>query len=256
MEKLKIGVLISGSGSNLQAIIDACASGRINGEVVFVGSDKPGVFGLVRAEKHGIPTFVVDYAKLISQFKSIEKNMWPEDCDWVEVFRKVDPDINYDYEAVEKLRIRVLCEDWLFGQISRFDFDLLVLAGFMRVLSPYFIDRVNTDPERPRIMNIHPALLPSFPGVDGYGDTIAYGCKVGGSTVHFVDYGEDTGPIIGQLAVYVCGDDLENFKRRGLEAEHDLYPECIQLFAQDRLKVVSQQLPGKKPRKIVKILPD
>ena len=120
-------------------------------------------------------------------------------------------------------------------------FDLLVLAGFMRVLTPYFIDRINTDPSRPRIMNIHPALLPSFPGVDGYGDTYRYGCKVGGCTVHFVDYGEDSGPIIGQKAFDIGPEDtIESVRKRGLELEWKLYPECIQLFAQDRLRVVSK----------------
>jgi phosphoribosylglycinamide formyltransferase-1 len=90
-------------------------------------------------------------------------------------------------------------------------------------------------------MNIHPALLPSFPGVDGYGDTYRYGCKVGGCTVHFVDYGEDSGPIIGQKAFDIGPEDtIESVRKRGLELEWELYPECIQLFAQDRLRVVSK----------------
>jgi phosphoribosylglycinamide formyltransferase-1 len=118
--------------------------------------------------------------------------------------------------------------------------DLLVLAGFMRNLTPYFIDRFNTDTDRPRIMNIHPALLPAFAGVDGYGDTFRYGCKVGGCTVHFIDYGEDSGPIIGQKAFPILeGDDLDAIKKKGLELEWQLYPECIQLFAQGRLRVVN-----------------
>jgi phosphoribosylglycinamide formyltransferase-1 len=110
--------------------------------------------------------------------------------------------------------------------------DLLVLAGFMRNLTPYFIDRFNTDPDNPRIMNIHPAILPSFPGVDGYGDTFRYGCKVGGCTVHFIDYGEDSGPIIGQRAFPILETDtLDDVKRKGLEQEWQLYPQCIQDFA-------------------------
>jgi phosphoribosylglycinamide formyltransferase-1 len=109
------------------------------------------------------------------------------------------------------------------------------------VLTPYFIDRVNIDPSRPRIMNIHPALLPSFPGVDGYGDTYRYGCKVGGCTVHFVDYGEDTGPIIGQKAFEIKpGDTLEMVRKKGLKLEWKLYPACIQLFAENRLRVISK----------------
>ncbi|MFW6335279.1 MAG: phosphoribosylglycinamide formyltransferase, partial [Desulfosalsimonas sp.] len=118
--------------------------------------------------------------------------------------------------------------------------DLLVLAGFMRNLSPYFIDRINTEPGRPRIMNIHPALLPSFAGTDGYGDTLRYGCKVGGCTVHFIDYGEDSGPIIGQRCFAIKETDTpEDVKKKGLAGEWRLYPECIQMFARDRLRVVN-----------------
>jgi phosphoribosylglycinamide formyltransferase-1 len=136
-----------------------------------------------------------------------------------------------------------------------------VLAGFMRNLTPYFIDRVNTDRARPRIMNIHPALLPAFPGTDGYGDTFRYGCKVAGCTVHFVDYGEDSGPIIGQRAFAVREDDtLESIRRRGLEQEWQLYPECIQLFARGRLQTERRlcEAPGGQTtaRTIVRILPE
>ena len=119
-----------------------------------------------------------------------------------------------------------------------YPFDLLVLAGFMRNLTPYFIDRVNEKPDHPKIMNIHPALLPAFPGVDGYGDTFRYGCKVGGCTVHFIDYGEDSGPIIGQRCFEVEPfDTLDMVKEKGLRQEWKLYPDCIQLFAQNRLKL-------------------
>jgi phosphoribosylglycinamide formyltransferase-1 len=135
-------------------------------------------------------------------------------------------------------------------------FDLLILAGFMRNLTPYFIDRVNTDPARPRIMNIHPALLPAFPGTDGYGDTFRYGCKVGGCTVHFIDYGEDSGPIIGQRAFPILpGDDLEAVRRKGLAEEWQLYPACIQLFAEDRLRVVRREADGRAARRVVAITP-
>jgi len=113
--------------------------------------------------------------------------------------------------------------------------DLLVLAGFMRVMTPYFIDGINTEPGHYKIMNIHPALLPSFPGTDGYGDTFRYGCKIGGCTVHFIDYGEDTGPIIGQKAFSIEDDDtLDDIKKKGLEKEWELYPQCIQKFADAR----------------------
>ncbi|MDZ7664253.1 MAG: formyltransferase family protein [Desulfotignum sp.] len=105
----------------------------------------------------------------------------------------------------------------------------------MRVFTPYFIDRINTESGKHRIMNIHPALLPAFPGTDGYGDTFRYGCKIGGCTVHFIDYGEDTGPIIGQKAFEIEDTDtLDDVKRKGLTKEWELYPACIQKFA-DRL---------------------
>ena len=141
-----------------------------------------------------------------------------------------------------------------------YPFDLLVLAGFMRNLTPYFIDRVNTVSNQPRIMNIHPALLPAFPGLDGYGDTFRYGCKVGGCTVHFIDYGEDTGPIIGQRAFQIRPEDtIDSIRQKGLKLEWELYSECIQLFAAGRIKVTKLQYEppggGKVKRTVVKINP-
>jgi phosphoribosylglycinamide formyltransferase-1 len=136
---------------------------------------------------------------------------------------------------------------------------LLVLAGFMRILTPYFIDKVNTAPSRPRIMNIHPSLLPSFSGVDGYGDTYRYGCKVAGCTVHFVDYGEDTGPIIGQKAFEIMPNDtIDTVREKGLKLEWELYTACVQLFSEDRLRVVTKthRLKGgtELTRKVVQII--
>jgi phosphoribosylglycinamide formyltransferase-1 len=109
-------------------------------------------------------------------------------------------------------------------------------------------------------MNIHPALLPAFPGSDGYGDTFRYGCKIGGCTVHFVDYGEDSGPIIGQKAYEILENDtLDSIRAKGLKLEWTIYPECIKLFAQGRLKTVRMSYPlknGKKmERTVVRILP-
>jgi len=255
MAKLRIGVLISGGGSNLQAIIDACEAERIDGEVVFVGSDRPGVLGLERAEKHHIPTFVVDYSERLLHLKDRIFTFLPEGHDWGDILgkAKVDP---LHVEEVMKLVRRTIVESEMLKRMNELKYDLLVLAGFMRLLTPYFIDKINIDPERPRIMNIHPALLPAHPGTDGYGDTWRQGdWVVGGCTVHFVDYCEDTGPIIAQRAVPVRGSSLEDFKRRGLEAEHELYPWCIQRFAQGRLKVVERNMPGKAPKKVVKLLP-
>ncbi len=241
-QAIRIGALISGGGTNLQAIIDACEAGKIDGRVVFVGSDKDGVKGLERARKHGIPTFVVDYGEIIRRYRRDPRSMeTPEDFDLDECLARQNlfPPTS-DPEKVKAFFVtRAVAEKALLEKIAPFGIDLLVLAGFMRNLTPYFIDRFNTDPDNPRIMNIHPALLPSFPGVDGYGDTWRYGCKVGGCTVHFIDYGEDSGPIIGQRAFVIEeGDCLDTVKQKGLQQEWRLYPECIQLFARKRLKTV------------------
>ena len=248
---IHVGTLISGGGTNLQAIIDACTAGSIDARILFTGSDTPKVKGLERAERAGLDTFVVDYAKIIRSCKQgIEDSDLPPDFDMAEILEKqqlVTPDTSTDTSGSVSggslsgasmdltffLKSRAIAEKMLLDQILAYDIDLLVLAGFMRVLTPYFIDRLNTVPGKYKIMNIHPALLPSFPGTDGYGDTFRYGCKVGGCTVHFVDYGEDTGPIIGQRSFDIeANDTLEDVKRKGLEREWELYPVCIQKFAQ------------------------
>lgn len=234
---LRIGALISGGGTNLQAIIDACESGAIDGKVVFVGSDQPGVKGLERAKKAQIPSFVVDYGEIIRNKSSYDL---PEDLDLEDVIDKqnIFTDESRLENAASYFAIRSVAERMLLDKMEEFSCDLLVLAGFMRILTPYFIDRFKPGSPVPTVMNIHPALLPAFPGVDGYGDTFAYGCKVGGCTVHFVDYGEDSGPIIGQKAYTIEPDDTEaSIRKKGLELEWLLYPECIQLFAHDRLRM-------------------
>ena len=241
-KNIRIGALISGGGTNLQAIIDACESGRIDGQMVFVGSDNPEARGLERGVKHKIPTFVVNYKSIIQGYKKEPKQVvLPDDFDLDDILSKQSlfPD-NTSTEKVKSFLItRAVAEAKLLKEMKSYPFDLLVLAGFMRNLTPYFIDRINTDPGVQRIMNIHPALLPSFPGVDGYGDTFRYGCKVGGCTVHFVDYGEDSGPIIGQKAFQINEEDtLDSIKEKGLKLEWDLYTKCIQLFAQGRLTTV------------------
>ncbi len=258
---LRIGALISGSGSNLEAIAEACETGRINGRLVFAGTDNPAAKGLEKAQKRGIPTFFADYAKIIREFKqNPDPETLPEDYDGGDIIEKQslfregsDPQKTATYFAS-----RALAESALLARMKARPFDLLVLAGFMRKLSPYFIDRVNTDTLRPKIMNIHPALLPAFPGTDGYGDTFRYGCKVGGCTVHFIDYGEDTGPIIGQRAFAITETDtLESVKKKGLALEWELYPECIQLFAENRLipvkKTYTQKDGGIHQRTIVQV---
>lgn len=262
-KKIRIGVLISGSGSNLQAVIDSCANGKIKGELVFVGSDNPKAAGLKRAAVHHIPSFVVDYASIIQQFKRGSTALrLPDDFDLDDILAKQS--FFGDRGDAENVNFflctRAIAEQKLLNAMKPYPFDLLVLAGFMRNLTPYFIDRVNANRICPRIMNIHPALLPAFPGADGYGDTFRYGCKVGGCTVHFIDYGEDTGPIIGQRAFPIYGDEtLDSIRKKGLQLEWELFPECIQLFAEGRLKTVKKTFAlsnGKEVhRTIVEILP-
>jgi phosphoribosylglycinamide formyltransferase-1 len=259
--KIQIGALISGGGSNLQAIIDACNDGRINGQIVFAGADTPEAGGLDRARHNNIATFVVDYKSIIREFKEVpHKALLPDDFDLDEIVAKqtLFSDQDNPQRVRSFLMTRVIAEAKLLKAIGSHSFDLLVLAGFMRNLTPYFIDRLNSDRSKPRIMNIHPALLPAFPGVDGYGDTFRYGCKVGGCTVHFIDYGEDTGPIIGQRAFQIePGDTLASIRKKGLELEWELYPHCIQLFAQGRVQVIRRSFDlggGRKvSRRIVEI---
>ncbi|MDY6952476.1 MAG: phosphoribosylglycinamide formyltransferase [Thermodesulfobacteriota bacterium] len=260
---LRIGALISGGGSNLQAIIEACAAKQIDGHVVFVGSDNPEAQGLERARGHGIATFVVDYKAIFKEAKGQSLDaLLPEDFDLKEVLamQSLMPAAADREKMARYFGIRAVAEAALLNEMAHHPFDLLVLAGFMRVLTPYFIDRVNTDPSLPRIMNIHPAILPSFPGTDGYGDTYRYGCKVGGCTVHFVDYGEDTGAIIGQKAFEIApGDTMETVRKKGLKLEWELYPVCIQLFAKRHLKVLAKSHRAQNGtvtrRKVVEIVP-
>lgn len=260
--KLRIGTLISGGGSNLQAIIDACNNGSIDGRIVFTGSDNPAAVGLKRAATQGIATFVVDYRKIMGNYaKSQDEPGLPSDFSLGEIWSKQRffKGSSPNEQNERFLKTRALAEAALLEAMAPYPFDLLVLAGFMRTLTPYFIDRVNTDPQMPAIMNIHPALLPAFPGIDGYGDTFRYGCKVGGCTVHFIDYGEDTGPIIGQRAFQILAADTEDsIREKGLRLEWELYPECIRLFAEGRLQVVREihERPRKEPsqRTVVQVI--
>jgi phosphoribosylglycinamide formyltransferase-1 len=264
IKKVRIGALISGGGTNLQAVIDACESEKIDAEMVSVGSDNPEAFGLQRAQKHHIPTFVADYRAII---RNIDENPGsavelPLDADLEELMRKQTLfSGTLETEKLKRFMVsRVIAEAALLREMDAYRFDLVILAGFMRNLTPYFIDKVNRVPKKPRIMNIHPALLPSFPGVDGYGDTFRYGCRVGGCTVHFIDYGEDSGPIIGQKAFPIePTDTLARIKEKGLNLEWELYPECIQLFAEGRIRIVQKtfETDTGKPvtRSIAEILP-
>ena len=254
--KLRIGALISGGGTNLQAIIDACDDGEIEGHMVFVGSDDPEAHGLQRARKRNIPAFAVDYKSIIRDFREEPATaVLPDDFDIGEIFAKQTFFSDQDDPVKTRffLMTRAIAEAGLLDAIQPYPYDLLILAGFMRNLTPYFIDRVNTVPNRPRIMNIHPALLPAFAGLDGYGDTFRYGCKVGGCTVHFIDYGEDTGPIIGQRAFKIRPEDtIDSIREKGLKLEWELYPECIQLFAAGRIKTVKIQYEMRGGRKVTR----
>jgi phosphoribosylglycinamide formyltransferase-1 len=196
---IRIGVLVSGSGSNLQSIMDACERGDIDGEVAIVISNIDGVFALTRAEKKSIPTRVIRHTEY-SDRKSFDEQM------------------------------KKTLEDY--------QVDLVALAGFMRVLTPEFLESFPG-----RVINIHPALLPSFPGLGVRQKAIDHGVRFSGCTVHFVDAGVDTGPIIIQAVVPVYPDDTEEeLKERILKLEHRIYPKAIQLFSQGALKIVGRKV--------------
>ena len=262
--EIRIGALISGTGTNLKAILKACQEGRIDGKVVFIGTDHPEAGGLQTGRQAGIASFVVDYRDIERRYRAAPHQMEvPPDFQLDDIRRKqtifpVDAD---QRKVAQFLAGRSIAEAQLLRQMQAHSFDLLVCAGFMRVLTPYFIDRVNTDPNQPRIMNIHPALLPAFPGIDGYADTFRYGCKVAGCTVHFIDYGEDTGPIIAQRCFAIEDDDtLDSVKEKGLALEWEVFPHCIQLFARGRLRLrrhtFALERGGRFERTVVKILPE
>jgi phosphoribosylglycinamide formyltransferase 1 len=199
MKKLRIGVLVSGRGSNLQAIIDAIQTGALSAVVAVVISDTPGVGAIKKAENYRIP-FVV-----------IERNQ-------------------YEGRAAFEAAIVQAVEDH--------QAEVLALAGFMRILSGGFISRF---PQR--IVNIHPALLPAFPGLDAQAQALAYGVKIAGCTVHFVDEGTDTGPIILQEAVPIWENDTEEtLAQRILAAEHKTYPRALQLLAEGRLAIEGRRV--------------
>ena len=198
MAKEKLGVLCSGRGTDLQSIIDAIEAGQVPAEIAIVLTDKE-AYALERARKAGIEAVCVDR----KQF------------DGREPFEKA---------LIEKLEAAGVT--------------LVVLAGFMRILTPYFVGNFAG-----RIMNIHPALLPSFPGAHAHRDVLAYGVKVSGCTVHFVDEGTDSGPIIMQAAVPVLDDDTEEtLGARVLKEEHRIYPECIRLYCEGKLKVEGRKV--------------
>jgi len=197
--QVPIGVLISGSGTNLQSIIDAIEAHQLDAKIELVLSNKADAFGLARARQHKIPTEVLDHKSYATREA-------------------------YDQAVVDLLHARGV--------------ELVVLAGFMRLLSPVFIKAYSN-----RIMNIHPALLPSFPGLHVQKKAVEHGARFAGCTVHFVNEECDEGPIVIQAVVPVFPDDSEEtLSARILTQEHRIYPRAIQLYAENRLHVVGRRV--------------
>lgn len=195
---IRLAVLVSGSGTNLQAIIDACEAKQVDATVAVVFSNKPDAPALERARKHKIAAESLDPGKL--------------------------PREEYDRKAI--------------AIVDRYAPDLVVQAGYMRIVSKAFVEHYWN-----RLINIHPALLPAFPGLHAQQQAIEHGVKVAGCTTHFVREEVDGGPIILQASVEVRHDDtVESLTARVLEKEHELLPKTIQLFAEGRLKVEGRKV--------------
>ena len=198
MSKHILGILCSGRGSNMQSIMAAIKSGQIKAEIGIVLTDKPEARALQVASEAGIKSVCVNRKACATQQEFEEK---------------------------------------LVAELKAANVTLVVLAGFMRILSPYFVDAY-----RHQILNIHPSLLPSFGGAHAHRDVLAYGTKVSGCTIHFVDEGMDHGPIILQDTVPVLdGDTEETLAARVLEKEHILYPRAIELFVDGRLELLDDR---------------
>lgn len=200
----KLGVLISGGGTNLQAIIDNIENGNIRGRIELVVSNNKRAYGLIRAQRAGIDSLFINP-------KDFSSNQ------------------EYNLKLIQEFKARKV--------------DLIVLAGYLKILSPDFIKEF-----RNRIINIHPSLIPSFSGDGYYGErvhraVIQYGCKVSGATVHLVDEGTDTGPIILQECVKVDDEEtVESLQRKVLEVEHKILVDAVRLFCEDRLSVEGRQV--------------
>lgn len=207
MNKIKIGVLVSGRGSNLQAVIDNIENGSLSAEISVVISDQADAFALERCRKHNIPA--------------------------VHISSKGYKGRREEYDAL------------LVQELKKRQVDLVILAGFMRIITKTLVQAFPN-----RIMNIHPALLPAFPGLHVQKAAIEHGVKFSGCTVHFVDEGMDTGPIIIQAAVPVLDNDTEDtLAGRILKQEHKVFSRAIQLFAEGKLKVEGRRVlvDGEKP---------
>lgn len=193
---LRIGVLGSGSGSNMQSIQDAIEAGTLDAQIVCVIADVPDAGILARAARHGIPAVYLDPAPFKTKLEGVAETRYLE-------------------------------------YLAQYEVDVVVLAGFMRIVKAGFLSHYPN-----RVLNIHPALLPAFPGIAGWRQALDYGAKVAGCTVHFVDAGTDTGPIIIQRAVPIEeGDTPEQLHARIQVQEHLAYPEALRLMAAGRLRV-------------------
>ncbi len=197
-KKLRVGVLASGRGSNLQAIIDAIEAGKLDAQIVLVLSNKKDAEALERARRHGLADVFLDPKPFAGQ---------------------PDPRVAYDRAVLDALR--------------KHDVELVLLAGYMKIVTSVLVKAYEN-----RMMNIHPSLLPSFPGLDVQKKALDHGAKLSGCTVHFVTEGVDEGPIIIQAAVPILeGDTPEKLAARILVEEHKIYPRAVQLYAEGRLTV-------------------
>ncbi|MFO0774207.1 MAG: phosphoribosylglycinamide formyltransferase [Nitrospiraceae bacterium] len=201
--RVRVGVLASGRGSNLQAIIDAVEAGRLQVELVLVASNKRDAQALERARRHRIADLFVDPKPFTGQ-----------------------PDAREAYDRA------------LLAVLQQHKVELVLLAGYMKIVTPVLIEAYEN-----RMMNIHPSLLPSFPGLDVQKKALEHGVKLAGTTVHFVTPGVDEGPIIIQAAVPVLeGDTVETLSARILVEEHRIYPRAVQLYAEGRLRVEGRRV--------------
>jgi len=243
MGKDNLAIFISGRGSNMQALARACFNGEVNANVVLVLSDNPEAQGLVWAKENGIPTEVVDYLSIMREAK--EKGLEFELPEGFELSTiKETAGTGFEGKPFWWFFGRARAEAEIYQLLLKYEVTVAALAGFEKLLTPYFHQLFQPDLDIPRVLNIHPALLPSFPGQHGYEDTFNSGNRWGGITVHYVDCGEDTGPVIDQDVYPIrreWGDTLEIINRRGLELEWKLYPKCIQLHISGQLKVVENE---------------
>ncbi len=200
---LRVAVLASGRGSNLQAIIDGIEANLVQATIVAVVSNKKDAVALERARKHGLKDLFVDPKPFAGQ-----------------------PDSREAYDRA------------LLAILQQHDVELVLLAGYMKIVTAVLVNAYAN-----RMMNIHPSLLPSFPGLDVQKKAIEWGCKLAGCTMHFVTEGVDEGPIILQAAVPILDDDSpETLAARILVQEHKLYPRAVQLFAEGRLRVEGRRV--------------